>query len=260
MATTPNDPKKGPRPLEAPDLAQQMLMREVDEAVRTDEVTNAARKYGWPVGIGLLLGLAAFGGYLWWDARTEAALERQSEMLVLAMDKLDAGQLDDADAELALIDGDVSPAAFASALMMRAAIAMQEDRFDEAVTFYEQVIANEKAPQPMRDASLVRKVSIRFDQMEPQAIIDELQALARPGTPWFGSAGEMVAHAYLAQDKPELAGPLLVQIAQDETVPDSLRARTRQLAGFYGFDAIEDVGELMDTVAPQDETAAAPGQ
>ncbi|MFC3102243.1 tetratricopeptide repeat protein [Altererythrobacter lauratis] len=257
MATTPNDPRKT---AEAPDLAQQMLMREVDEAVRSDEVTNAARKYGWPVGIGLLLGLAAFGGYLWWDARTEAALERQSEMLVLAMDKLEAGQLDDADAELALIDGDVSPAAYASALMMRAAIAMQEERFDDAVTFYEQVIANEKAPQPMRDASLVRKVSIRFDQMQPQAIIDELQALARPGGPWFGSAGEMVAHAYLAQNKPELAGPLLVQIAQDETVPDSLRARTRQLAGFYGFDAIEDVGELMDSVASQDKNAAATGQ
>ncbi|MFC3098811.1 hypothetical protein [Alteraurantiacibacter palmitatis] len=257
MATTPNDPRK---PAEAPDLTQQMLMREVDEAVRSDEVANAARKYGWPVGIGLLLGLAAFGGYLWWDGRTEAALERQSEMLVLAMDKLEAGQLDDADAELALIDGNVSPAAHASALMMRAAIAMQEDRFDDAVTFYEQVIANEKAPQPMRDASLVRKVSIRFDQMQPQAIIDELQALARPGTPWFGSAGEMVAHAYLAQNKPELAGPLLVQIAQDETVPDSLRARTRQLAGFYGFDAIEDVGELMDSVASQGENAAATGQ
>jgi hypothetical protein len=242
VATTPSDPNNPGKP----DLTQQMLMREVDEAVRTDEVTGALRKYGLPVGVGVVLGLLAFGGYLWWDGAREAELERQSEILVMAMDELEAGNLEQADRELATIDPDASPAAMASAAMLRAAIALQGGRVDDAVAFYEQVVANADAPQPMRDSALLRLVSANYDNMEAQQVIDRLSALARPESPWFGSAGELVAHAYLDQGKPEQAGPLLVQIAQDENVPESLRARTRQLAGHYGFDAIEDVEALMD--------------
>lgn len=253
MATTPSDPNNPGKP----DLTQQMLMREVDEAVRTEEVTGALRKYGLPVGVGVALGLAAFGGYLWWDGAREAELERQSEVLIMAMDELEAGNIEQADRELATIDPDASPAAAASAAMLRAAIALQGGRVDDAVAFYEQVVANADAPQPMRDSALLRLVSANYDNMEPQQVIDRLSALARPESPWFGSAGELVAHAYLDQGKPEQAGPLLVQIAQDENVPESLRARTRQLAGHYGFDAIEDVEALMEQ--GREESAAASG-
>lgn len=235
-------------------------MREVDEAVRSDELSGAVRKWGLPVGLALALGLASFGGYLWWDGNREQALQRQSEQLVQAMDQLEAGNLDQADQQLAAIDGDTSPAAKASANMLRAAIALQQGRTDDAVAFYEQVVTNEAAPQPMRDASLLRLVAANYDNMDPQAVIDRLAPLAQADSAWFGSAGELVAHAYLDQGKPEQAGPLLVAIAKDDSVPETLRARTRQLAGFHGFDAIEDVNSMMEELqtdgadgAPADE-------
>ena len=254
MASTPKDPNGGKADKDA-DLTQQMLRREVDEAVRTDEVTGALRKYGLPVGVALALGLASFAGYLWWDGNQEAALETQSELLIQAMDELEAGNLEQADLELAAIDGDTSPAAQASANMLRAAIAMEAGRTADAVAFYEQVVANEDAPQPMRDSSLIRLVTANYDNMQPQAVIDRLAGLAVPESAWFGSAGELVAHAYLDQNKPEQAGPLLVQLARDENVPDSLRARSRQLAGFYGFDAVEDVDTLLEGLRGEGEEA-----
>jgi hypothetical protein len=256
VATTPSDPNSG-KP-DKKDLTQQMLMREVDEAVRADDVSGALKKWGLPVGLALALGLASFGGYLWWDGNRDEALQRQSELLVQAMDELEAGNFEQADQELASIDGDTSPAAMASANMLRAAIALQQGRTSDAVAFYEQVVANGDAPQPMRDASLLRLVTANYDNMEPQAVIDRLAGLAQPDSAWFGSAGELVAHAYLDQGKPEQAGPLLVSIAQDDNVPESLRARTRQLAGFYGFDAIEDVDGMLDDLRPEDGTGAAP--
>lgn len=234
-----------------------MLMREVDEAVRTDEVTGALRKYGWPVGIAAVAGLLAFGGYLYWDGRNEAALERQSEVLIQALDELEAGNLTQADQELAGIDGDVSPAAKASANMLRAAIALQQGRKDDAVALYEQVVADEDAPQPSRDSALLRLVTANYDDMEPQAVIDRLGPLAVAGNPWFGSAGELVAHAYIEQGKPDMAGPLLVAIANDDTVPESLRARSLLLAGRYGFDAIDDVDEIMDQLSARNDAQAA---
>jgi len=67
--------------------------------------------------------------------------------------------------------------------------------------------------------------------------------------------------AYLEQGREEQAGPLLVEIASNEDVPDSLRARTRQLAGFLGYDAIEDVEEIMAEITEGvGEAAQAPPQ
>ena len=50
-------------------------MREVDEAVRTDQVSEAAKKYGVAAGSVLVIGLAALAGFLWWQGSSEGDLE-----------------------------------------------------------------------------------------------------------------------------------------------------------------------------------------
>ena len=81
---------------------------------------------------------------------------------------------------------------------------------------------------------------------------------ATPGNAWFGSAGEMVAMAYLKQGKENLAGPLFAAIAKDDEVPQSLRTRTRQLAGLLGYDAVEDVDETLAELRTETGEASAP--
>ena len=218
-----------------------MLMREVDDAVRADEAVNVARQYGVPIGVALALCLASFGGWLYWRDSQEKAKEEQSEALIKAMDELDAGNLDAADGELALLAEDGGPGARASALMRRASIAIEQGNVADGVAMFDQVANDTDAPQAMRDAATLRSVSLNYDNLDPQAVIDRAGPLAVAGNAWFGSAGELVAMAYLAQGKEDQAGPLLVQIAQDEAVPQTLRSRTRQLAGVLGYDAVEDV-------------------
>lgn len=243
MATTPETPRQPKR-----DREQEMLMREVDEAVRTDEALGAAKKWGLPVGVALAVGLAAFGGWLYWKNTSEAELESQSETLVTALDELEAGNAELADEELAALAEEGNPGARASAAMIRAGIALQQGRVDEAVALYQRVADDADAPGPLRDAATLRAVAANFDQREPQEVIDLLGPLATPDSAWFGSAGEMVAMAYLAQGREDQAGPLLASIAKDEAVPQSLRARTRQLAGVLGYDAIEDVEETLEAL------------
>lgn len=72
-------------------------------------------------------------------------------------------------------------------------------------------------------------------------MVDRLKPLAVPGSAWFGSAGELLGIAYLKLGQRELAGPLFAAVARDETTPQSLRRRARQLAGLLGVDAVDDV-------------------
>jgi hypothetical protein len=67
--------------------------------------------------------------------------------------------------------------------------------------------------------------------------------------------------AYLKQGKEELAGPLLAAIAKDEDVPQTLRSRSRQLAGLLGYDAVADVDRRWPRCAsPRARPAPAPAQ
>lgn len=88
----------------------------------------------------------------------------------------------------------------------------------------------------MRDVALVRQTAIEYDTLAPAAVIARLKDLAVAGRPWFGSAGEMVAIAYLRTGKPQDAGRILAAIAKDETMPASLRGRAVRVAGALGFD------------------------
>lgn len=236
---------------------QEVLFREVDEAVRKDQLDGAAKKYGIPVILAVILGLAAFGGWLWWTEHQESVKEERSERLIGAFDRLEAGQIPQADKDLADLAAERSDAQATSAKLARAGIALNQNRRADAVKLYEEVSADSSAPQPYRDLATIRSMAAQFDQLEPQKVIDRLKPLATPGNPWFGSAGELVAMAYLKQNKPDLAGPLFAAIAKDENVPKSLRSRTRQMAGLLGVDAVDDVDKTLAEVREQEGGAPA---
>ncbi len=258
MALTPSSDQSREDELAARRAAEQeVLLREVDEAVRQDQVGTVFKRYGWWIGGGLALALALFGGYLFWQDRRESALDADSETLVTTLDKLEAGQIAPANDALAALAEDGSSATALSARFARAGIALQQNRKAEAVEIFDAIAADDDAPQAYRDLATVRATAVRFEDLDPQKVIDRLKPLAVPGNPWFGSAGELVGMAYMRQGKNELAGPLFAAIAKDETVPDTLRSRTRQLAGMLGFDAVVDVDATLADVSREEQGAPA---
>ena len=258
MALTPDTTQTRDGKLAVRKAAEQdVLMREVDEAVRRDQLEGAAKRYGLMIAAAVLVLLLAFGGWLFWRERQESRLETRSEQLVTAFDELDGGAFPQADKELAplaTVDGD---AASVAANLARAGIALRDNRRAEAVQIFQAIADNGDAPEPYRQLASLRLAAAQFENLQPQAVIDRLKPMAVPGNPWFGSAGELVAMAYLKQGREDLAGPLLAQIAKDDSVPETLRSRTRQLAGLLGYDAIEDVDAALSELRQQQGPAPA---
>lgn len=240
-------------------------MREIDEAVRQDEVGEFLDNYGRPL-LGLVVaGLLAFGGYLWWDNQQEAAMEKSSEDLVAALDQVKAGNLDSADSAAAVIAEANENGAGAAAKMLRAGIALEQDKAADAVKLYGEVAADDNTPPALRDLAKIREITATFDERKPAEVIAELKHLAVPGNPWFGSAGELVAMAHLEAGEEDKAGAMFGEIAKSEDVPETLRSRARQMAGLLGVDAIEDVDELLEgqgieTASSAEEAAASEAQ
>jgi hypothetical protein len=230
-----------------------VFMREVDEAVRQDQLQTMMMRYGKWLLAAVVLALLALAGYMYWQHRQNAEAEAGSEQLILALDDLDAGNAAGAQTKLAPIAAGTGGTAMMAQIAQAGAL-LEKGKADEAARLYSKVAQDSAAPKPLRDLATVREIAAAYDKLPPQTVIDRLSSLAQPGNPWFGIAGEMVGVAYLKQGKAKQAGPLFVKIAKDKTQPEALRARVRQLAGQLGYDAIDDV-----VSATGEDGASSPG-
>lgn len=222
-----------------------MFLREVDDALREDELKSILTRYGKPIGGAILAGLLGLAGYLWWDNSNKQAAGERSEQAIIALDKLEAGNAAAALADLEPLTKEGSDGNKAAAAMTRAAILVQQGKTEDGAKAFAAIAADTAVPQAYRDLATIREVSIRFDAMPPQQVIDRLKPLAVPGNAWFGSAGELVGMAYLKLGKPDQAGPLFAAIGKNTDVPQTLRSRMRQVAGQLGYDAgTDDVPSL----------------
>ena len=158
-----------------------VLIREIDDAVRQDRYGEVATRYGKPLLALLVVALLALGGYMLWHNRQEAALEADSEALVGALDQLEAGNLDSGDSALDAVIADADGAAATSALMLKGGVAMERGNGADAARIFGEVANDARAPQPLRDLALIRQVSARFDELPPAQVVQQLGSLARPG-------------------------------------------------------------------------------
>jgi hypothetical protein len=256
MARTPTNTPAIPNP----SREDEVLIREIDEAVREDALYQFIRDHGIKVLAVVLTGVAALGAYLVWDHFAEAKLEQQSETLISALDMASARDVKGAAEKVAGLTGaDSSPGARAAARFIQAAAALEAGDTAKATGLYRAIATDETTPPALRDLARIREVTLNYDTMKPADVIAKLSPLAQPGNPYFGSAGELVAMAQAESGNRAAAGKIFAQIAKDESQPETLRSRARQMAGLLGVDAVVDVKKLLkdEGVSSEGNAAAA---
>jgi hypothetical protein len=243
MALTPTTPPAAP----TPSNEDEVLIREIDEAVREDALMGFLKDHGVKLLSGIVVLIGGLGGYMLWDNYREGQLETQSEALISALDYADQRDFKTASEKVAplLADG-ATPGARTAAQFLQAAAALEQGDPAKATSLYKAIAADTNAPPALRDLAKVRDVSTNFDTMKPGDVIAKLGPLAKPGNAFFGSAGELVAMAHLENGNRAEAGKLFAAIAKDEDLPETLRSRGRQMAGLMGVDAIVDVKQLLE--------------
>lgn len=226
-----------------PDISDTFL-REVDENLRRDRARDFAKKYGNWIIAGLILFLAASGGFIWWKQHQVDRSEAQVEELSTIYRDIGSGKFDKAPKQLDELATSGSKAVRASALFASAALALQKNDNKQAIAKYREIAGDGGLPQPYRDAGLIRQTALEFDQIKPDEVISRMQPFNKPGNPWFGTAGEMTALAMIKQGKRAEAGRLFAAIAKDKTVPETIRGRAVQIAGSLGVDASSALDSL----------------
>lgn len=223
---------------------QDTFVREVDDELRRDDLASFWDRFGKPLIGATALVLAAWGGWIYWGHRQAQAAGLDGEQLVAVGDTIIAGSDLGSDAKLALLSKSDHGAIGIVANMTHAAVALGKNDQKTAKSIYQRVSADADAPQEMRDLANIRLAVLEQDTAKPEDTIARLKPYAVIGNPWFGSAGEMTAVAYIKLGKTDIAGKMLADVAEDEKVPDTIRSRAVQLATALGAEAtIKPTGE-----------------
>ena len=224
-----------------PELSE-TFVREVDENLRRDQLRDFFKTYGNWLIAAVLLFLVASGGFIWWKQHQVQEHGDQVEKLAQVYKDIGGGSTAQAPQQLDALSKSGSKAVRASAMFARAALALQQNDVKLATATLKSIADDSGLPQPYRDAALIRQTALEFDQLKPEDVIARLEPLAKPGEPWFGTAGELTALAMVKQGKRQEAGQLFAAIAKDPGVPQTIRARAMQVAGTLGVDASNAIG------------------
>lgn len=224
--------------------SSQAFMSEVDDELRRERLTKFWTRWGLVIGGLIVVALAAFGGYLYWQHRQNQAAAADGEQLQAAYDAYGDNDMATASDKLKSVVGSDIEAYRALAQFTQADILLKKNDLKGAAARFAAIANDGGLAQPFRDLALIRQTMAEYDTLKPEAVIARLGGMAVPGNAYFGSAGEMVAVAYLRLNKRDQAGRLFGQIASDKDVPDTLRQRAVQMAGVLGVDA---VGQSEDT-------------
>jgi hypothetical protein len=209
------------------------FLREVDENLRRDQMTGLARKWGLAIGAAVIVLLLALAVFLFWRNHRAEQAGVEGEQLAQVLADVEIGRAQPNDPRLAALADSPRDGYRAMARLTQAGITAKTDPAKAATDY--QAIANDSGlPQATRDLALIRAITIQFDTIPPADVVARLKSLAVAGAPWFGSAGELTAMAYLKMNRRDLAGPLFAAIARDTNVPTGLRGRAAGMATALG--------------------------
>ena len=205
------------------------LFREVDEAVRQDQLKTLWDKYGvWVLlgAIALVAGVAGVNGWTYWQARQSAeAGANFADALILE----EQGKVPEASEALGLLAQD-GPGyyPYLARLQLAAASAKAGDK-QAAIAAYEK-LAEELSGDPLLHGyALIQSANLELDTAGFGAISARVGALAAGDGPWRHSARELLGFSAYRNSNRQEAEDQFGRILADQSAPLNMRRRAEMM-------------------------------
>lgn len=211
------------------DAATDLLIKEVDEDLRQEQLARLWQRHGGLVaGFAVLVVLAVAGWQVWnnWDQKQRKAA---SQSYAQAAALQEQGRKDEAAEVLTRLSVEGAKGYRLLAGLRLADMKQQAGEFAEAAKLYQRIAADSSVDQVYRDMATIRAGYLTVDSADPVALDKALEPLAAESSSWRHSAREIQALLALRRGDAARAGDLFAKIAEDAAAPQGVRGRAAEM-------------------------------
>ncbi|KIL99867.1 hypothetical protein CCC_02656 [Paramagnetospirillum magnetotacticum MS-1] len=216
------------------DAATDLLIKEVDEDLRQEELNRLWKKHGGLLSlaaVALVLAVAGWQAWQGWDAKQrQAASARYLETSSL----IEQGKKDEAAEVLGKLSAEGPKGYRLLADLRRADMALQAGDAAGAAALYGKVAADTSVDKVYRDMAVIRAAYLTLDGGDFATMEKSVEPLAAEASPWRHSAREILALAALKRGETPRAAELFAKIAEDAAAPQGLRTRAAEMLAATG--------------------------
>ena len=211
------------------DATADLLIKEVDEELRHEQMTQLFKKYA-NLFIGgamaLVLAVAGLQGWQAWDGKQRQASARH---FVEATQLAQQGKPDEAGDALAKLSVDGTSGYRVLAALKRADLRQAAGDVAGAAALYHAVAENSAIDEIYRNLAVLKAAYLDLDVVDPARIEKAVGPLALETSPWRHSAREILALAALKRGDDAKATELFKKLADDVAAPQGVRARAAEM-------------------------------
>jgi hypothetical protein len=210
-------------------MADDSFIREVNEELRSEQMRAVWRRFG-PILIGgavaIVIGTAGFVGYEYWR-ESKAAVS--GDQFLTALELAGENKTDEALSALKTLETEGAGSYPLLAQLRSATLLEQKKDMAGAVSAFDAVAADNKAPVALRDVAKLRAAYILVDTGSYDDVAKRAETLSADGNPMRGSAREVLGLAAYKAGRTDDAVKLFQQNADDAAIPANLRQRANTM-------------------------------
>lgn len=211
------------------DAAAALLIREVDEDLRQENLEKLWKKYGGlMIGGALAVVLAVAGGQAWQNWRHGQNVE-SSQRLSQAIADLEQGDKAKGVDALQSLAGNGTQGYRLLAEMKLAQVKLADGDAGAAIALYDKIAADGGIDDVYRNLALLKAAYLKIEAGQTAAVETAVTPLAAEASPWRHSAREVLALVALKSGDTAKAQDWLRKIADDIAAPTGIRGRAAEL-------------------------------
>lgn len=211
------------------DAATDLLIKEVDEELRQEQLSKVWKKYANLIGVAAIAVVLAVAGWQAWHAwQTKQALassQRFGEALRLA----EQGKLDDASTGLGRLAVDGTAGYRVLAALRLAALREQAGDVEGAAATYRGIAERNGIDVTYRNLATLKAAYLSLDGGDADQIATSVEPLSQEASPWRHSAREILGLVALKKGDTAKAIAIFKKLADDVAAPQGVRSRATEM-------------------------------
>ncbi|MFV0626289.1 MAG: tetratricopeptide repeat protein [Alphaproteobacteria bacterium] len=214
--------------------AQDKLLREVDEDLRSDSITAFWKIYGLYIIIFVVLVLSFTVSFETFKAWHQKKNQTWSDAYAYALNLQIQGKYDDSLKVLNDIVAEDHDIYADLAKVQISNVLFEQGKTKEATVALEKIINEGNLNPKMKDVSIIKLATYKLDEAPKEEIVALLSPLATTNNSWTNVAKEMLAMLEIREGNIEEARKIYAEILESSDLSESLRARVQDMLSVLG--------------------------